>query len=47
MRIVIPDKLDISEADRRVLEKYPDIEIFDDVDNNPAVIIERIKNMPI
>lgn len=47
MKIVIPDKLDISESDRKRLEAYSDITIFDDVDNNPQNIIERIKGAEV
>ncbi len=47
MKIVIPDKLEISLKDRKQLEKYPDITIFEDVKNNAKDIIERISGAEI
>jgi phosphoglycerate dehydrogenase-like enzyme len=47
MRIVIPDKLDISNEDRVHLESYADISIYDDVNNDPSEIIKRISGAEI
>lgn len=47
MKIVITDKLDISDNDRKKLEAYPNITIYDDTINEPNVIIDRIKDAQI
>lgn len=47
MRVVIPDKIEIDPISRNKLESLPDIQIFDDVLNDPATIIDRIKDAEV
>jgi len=47
MKIVITDFINISGSGRDELEKISDIKIFDDVVNDPDIIIDRIKNAEI
>lgn len=47
MKIVIPDKIELDASSRKKLENIGDIQIFDDVVNNPDFIIERIKDAEI
>jgi len=44
MKIVIPDRIDLDKESRQKLEKIGDVKIYDDVVNDPKVIIERIKD---
>ncbi len=44
MKIVIPDKIALDDKSRRKLESIPGIKIFDDIVNDPKIIIERIKD---
>ncbi len=47
MNVVIPDKLILDKESRAKLESFPNIKIYDDVVNDPATIIERIKDAEI
>lgn len=47
MKIVIPDKLILDVESRAKLESFSDIKIYDDVVNDPLIIIERIKDAEI
>lgn len=44
MKIVIPDKIELDDKSRGKLESIPGIKIFDDIVNDPKIIIERIKD---
>lgn len=47
MNIVIPDKITLDNENRKQLEGIPNIKIFDDVINDPKVIIDRIRDAEI
>jgi D-3-phosphoglycerate dehydrogenase len=47
MKIVIPDKINLDSESRKKLESFPDIKIYDDVVNDPATIIDRIKDAEV
>ncbi len=47
MKIVIPDRIDLSGADLEKLNKYDDTTIYDDVVNDPVEIINRIQGAEI
>lgn len=47
MNIVIPDKIELDEVSRKKLELLPNIKIYDDLTNDPKIIIERIKNADV
>lgn len=47
MNIVIPDKILLDQESRKKLESIPDIKIYDDVINDPATIIDRIKDAEV
>jgi len=47
MKIVIPDKIDVNQQSRKKLDTLSDIKIFDDIINDPKVIIERIGDAEI
>lgn len=47
MKIVIPDKISLDAESRKGLEALPDIKIFDDVINDPKIIIDRIKDAEV
>jgi len=42
MKIVIPDRIDLDKESRQKLEKIGNVKIYNDVVNDPKVIIERI-----
>ena len=43
MKIVLPDRIDISTADRAVLQTLGDVLIYDDICTDEAVILDRIQ----
>lgn len=47
MNIVIPDLIKLDSNSRKKLESIPDIRIYDDVVNDPAIIIDRIKDAEV
>ena len=47
MNIVIPDKINLDKESRAKLESTPNIKIYDDVVNDPATIIDRIKDAEV
>ena len=47
MNIVIPDKINLDKESRAKLESIPNIKIYDDVANDPATIINRIKDAEV
>jgi phosphoglycerate dehydrogenase-like enzyme len=47
MNIVIPDQIKLSVIDRKKLESYANIKIYDDIVNDPKIIIDRIKDAEI
>lgn len=47
MKVVITDFIKLDPESRQRLEKIPDIKIYDDADNDPKVIIDRIKDAEI
>lgn len=47
MKIVITDFIKLDPESRKELEKIPDIKIYDDADNDPKKIVEKIKDAEI
>lgn len=47
MRVVIPDHIDIDVRSRKILEEIPNIHIFDDTNNDPTAIVERIRDAEV
>lgn len=47
MKIVIPDKIDLDSESTKKLESMMDIVIYNDVVNDPKIIIERIKDAEV
>lgn len=47
MKIVITDKINLGEDARKQLEGVPGIQIFDDVVNDPKVVIDRLKDAEV
>jgi len=47
MKIIITDKIDLVPEHDKVLRAIPDIKVYDDTNNDPKVIIKRIKEAEV